>query len=82
MMCRRQILILCTAVFLFVITTEAANCFCKKIDTQFTEDCCQGCHGDLRENGDTHCHFDEYSFLSDFNRCCDSYGGMARCTIG
>lgn len=66
----------------FAATTQAANCFCKDIGEEYTIDCCQGCHGELREAGDMHCHFDEYSNMGDFNRCCDSYSGKGRCTLG
>ncbi|KAI8096218.1 uncharacterized protein BX664DRAFT_323405 [Halteromyces radiatus] len=79
---QRLTIVLCIYLFVCVTITNGANCFCKKIPKLFTADCCQGCHGELRTNGDLHCHFDDYAFMADFNRCCDSFYGMARCTLG
>ncbi|KAI8344416.1 hypothetical protein BC941DRAFT_408578, partial [Chlamydoabsidia padenii] len=69
-------------IILFITIAETANCFCKKIPKLFTSDCCHGCHGEISNEGDQlTCHFDDYSYMADFNRCCDSYFGMARCTL-
>lgn len=59
-----------------------ANCFCKTIPLLYTADCCKGLRGQIRMEGALHCHFDDYIAMANFNRCCDSYYGMGRCTIG
>lgn len=66
---------------LFTTLSMAADCFCNEIDFIFTEDCCIGTMGELRRQHALHCRFRDYSNLGDFNRCCDSYGGKARCVL-
>ncbi|CAO3627128.1 unnamed protein product [Cunninghamella blakesleeana] len=69
-------------VSILIQSSQCANCFCKKLPKLFTVDCCRGTFGELRTAGDIHCHFDNYINLAAFNRCCDSYYGMGRCTLG
>ncbi|ORY90523.1 hypothetical protein BCR43DRAFT_499435 [Syncephalastrum racemosum] len=57
----------------------AADCYCKKIDPEYTEDCCLGTGGDLRKDVATHCIFTQYTHLGNFERCCDSYWGKGHC---
>lgn len=63
-------------------TVSASDCHCKDIPPVFTADCCLGSGGDLRiDNGAVHCVFNDYSTFGGFNRCCDSYWGIARCVL-
>lgn len=75
-------LLLLSLVLSFLTTLSlAADCFCNEIDFIFTQDCCIGTMGELRHQHELHCRFRDYSNLGDFNRCCDSYGGKARCVL-
>ncbi|CAO3627163.1 unnamed protein product [Cunninghamella echinulata] len=76
-----KILLLICILTLFQ-SSQCANCYCKKLPEEYTVDCCRGCFGELRTAGAVHCHFDNYIHLAAFNRCCDSYFGMGRCTLG
>ncbi|KAI8141314.1 hypothetical protein BJV82DRAFT_620096 [Fennellomyces sp. T-0311] len=73
-----RILILITSL---LAVSMAADCFCKNLPPIYTEDCCLGTFGELRNDFGTHCIFQNYTNLGDFNRCCDSYFGMARCVL-
>ncbi|KAI9315388.1 hypothetical protein BX666DRAFT_1962265 [Dichotomocladium elegans] len=79
------IMIRSTAIMIFLaalmVATHAADCHCKEIEPIYTEDCCIGTAGELRTDFGTHCVFRNYSHLGDFNRCCDSYNGIARCVL-
>ncbi|KAI9255085.1 hypothetical protein BDA99DRAFT_517829 [Phascolomyces articulosus] len=76
-----QTLLIFMPLLLLVGTALAADCFCKELPPIYTEDCCIGTHGELRQDFGTHCKFVDYSNLGDFNRCCDSYFGMGRCVL-
>ncbi|KAI7884420.1 hypothetical protein K492DRAFT_174025 [Lichtheimia hyalospora FSU 10163] len=77
----RTVILLLLSLSLFTTLSRAADCFCHEIDFIFTEDCCIGTMGELRHQQETHCRFRDYGNLGDFNRCCDSYGGKARCVL-
>ncbi|ORZ00179.1 hypothetical protein BCR43DRAFT_484799 [Syncephalastrum racemosum] len=63
-----------------------SDCHCKDIEPVYTEDCCIGTGGqyvkvNTTTGEDSHCHFSHYGHFASFNRCCDSYWGIARCIL-